>query len=317
MKKRILISAGGTATAWHLATLVSGKFASYFDLFVCDINPPCLIPASRLAQRFFQVPLAASSDYHPHMLALFAEHKIDIFVPLVDADGCRFSSDSAELAALGVRSTGASSGTSAVISNKRSLSVFLESRGFRTPRTVSAEEVANQPGGRFFIKPEHGLGSKGARVAESEEVLRAIARGPGLLVQELCREPEVTVEVFNQGTVLSLCRERLETKAGVCTKARIFTDPALHSLAERLCGALDLPLAFCFQVMTGADGEFLITDVNPRLGAGTALSTAYGWSLASAALVCWGDLPLDPRQFLRTSPGNKYVVRVYEEKVMD
>lgn len=317
MKKNILISAGGTATAWHLAKLAVEKFDSRFNLFVCDINPPHLIPAARLAKRFFQVPLAASPDYCAHMLRLFSEHKIDVFVPLIDADDRRFSSDAAELTALGVRSTGVSSGTSAVIHNKRDLSVFLESRGFRTPRTVSSEEVANRPGGRFFIKPEQGLGSKGARVAESEEVLRAIAKSKNLLVQELCREPEVTVEVFNHGVVRSLCRERLETKAGVCTKARIFADATLHSLAERLCAALDLPVAFCFQVMTGADGEFLITDVNPRLAAGTALSTAYGWSLASAALVCWGDLPLDPQQFLRMSQGDKYVVRVYEEKVMN
>jgi len=317
MKKNILISAGGTATAWHLAKLVTEKFDSYFNLFVCDINPPHLIAASRLAQRFFQVPVVASPDYYSHLLRLFSEHKIDIFVPLIDADDRRFASDTAEVAALGLRSTGASSGTSAVISDKRKLSVFLESHGFRTPRTVSEQQVANQPGGRFFIKPERGLGSKGARVAESEEVLRALAQGKGLLVQEICREPEVTVEVFNQGTVLTLCRERLETKAGVCTKARIYADATLHSLAERLCNALDMPLAFCFQVMRGADGEFLITDVNPRLGAGTALSTAYGWSLASAALVCWGDLPFDPRQFLKMSQGDKYVVRVYEEKVMN
>jgi carbamoylphosphate synthase large subunit len=296
---------------------VSEKFAAYFNLFVCDINPPHLIPAARLAQRFFQVPLAASPDYYSHMLALFAEHNIDIFVPLVDSDDRRFSSDAPELAALGVRSTGVSRGTSLIISNKRKLSAFLCGHGFRTPRTVSVEEVAEQPHGRFFIKPEQGFGSKGARVAESDEVLRAIARDPAQLVQELCREPEVTVEVFNHGGVLSLCRERLETKAGVCTKARIFEDSALHTLAERLCSVLDLPVAFCFQVMTGVDGEFLITDVNPRLGAGTALSTAYGWSLASAALTCWGDLPFDPRQFLKTSPGNKYVVRVYKEVLMD
>ena len=56
MKKNILISAGGTATAWHLDSLVSEKFATYFNLFVCDINPSYLIPGARFAQRFIQVP---------------------------------------------------------------------------------------------------------------------------------------------------------------------------------------------------------------------------------------------------------------------
>jgi hypothetical protein len=53
MKKNILISAGGTATAWYLASLVAEKFTPYFQFFVCDINPPYLITAARLAQRFY------------------------------------------------------------------------------------------------------------------------------------------------------------------------------------------------------------------------------------------------------------------------
>jgi hypothetical protein len=317
MKKNILISAGGTATAWHLASLVSEKFTSYFNLFVCDINPPYLIPAARLAQRFFQVPRIDNPEHHSCMLALFAEHRIDIFVPLIDADVQGFPTDAPELEKLGVKSTGVPSSTSAVIGNKRNLSAFLESHGFTVPKTVLLEEVADQSSRRLFLKPEHGFGSKGARIAEAEEVLHMVAREPDLMIQELCHEPEVTVDVFNHGTVLSLCRERLETKAGVCTKARIFSDVVLHSLAVRLCNVLDLPVAFCFQVMMGTDGNWAITDVNPRLGAGTALSDAYGWSLASAALVCWGDLPLDPCQFLRTLPGDKHVVRVYKELVMD
>jgi hypothetical protein len=62
MKKNILISAGGTATAWHLAFLVSEVFVTHFNLFVCDINPPYLIPTARLAQRFIQVPRIESKQ---------------------------------------------------------------------------------------------------------------------------------------------------------------------------------------------------------------------------------------------------------------
>ena len=42
---------------------MSGKFTSYFNFFVCDINPPYLIPATRLAQRFFQVPRVIEWGY--------------------------------------------------------------------------------------------------------------------------------------------------------------------------------------------------------------------------------------------------------------
>lgn len=317
MKKNILISAGGTATAWHLASLVIERFSSYFNLFICDINPPHLIPTALVAQRFFQVPRIDDPGYHSHMLALFAEYSINIFVPLIDSDVHLFPIDAPDLVKLGVRSTGISCKTSALIGNKRDMANFLESHGICAARTVTVEEVANELERKFFIKPEQGFGSRGARVANAEEVLRAVANESDLLIQELCRGPEVTVEVFNDDIVLSLCRERLETKAGVCTKARIFVDAALQSLAVRLCDVLDLPAAFCFQVMKDADDEWRIIDINPRLGAGTALSTVYGWSLSSAALTCWGEVPLDPMQFLQTLPGDKHVVRVYTELVMD
>ena len=316
-KKNIMLSAGGTATTWHLASLILEKFSAYYKILICDINPQHLVPASRLAETYLQVPRIDSPDYHSHMLGLFDEHGVDIYVPLIDADVHNFPIDAAELVTRGIRSTGVRRSTSAIIGNKRNLSAFLESHGIGSPRTVSQKEVAHALSCKFFVKPEQGCGSVGARVADAEDVLRTLEREPDLLVQELCRGPEITVEVFNRGTVLSICRERLETKAGVCTKARIFSDDALHSLAEQLCTVLDLPVAFCFQVMRGADDKWLITDLNPRLGAGTALSTAYGWSLASAALACWGDLPFDPTVFLRTSPGDKHVVRVYQEQVMD
>jgi carbamoylphosphate synthase large subunit len=250
------------------------------------------------------------------MLNLFEENGIEIYVPLVDADVHCFPVDSSELVRRRIRSTGIQSSVSGIIRDKRALSSFLESQGICVPRTLSREQIGESPGGTLFVKPAEGFGSKGARPVSSDNALRALAEDPSLIVQELCGGPEVTVEVFNREGVSSICRERIETKAGVCTKARVFADRDLHLLAERLCGVLDLPVAFCFQVMCRSDGEWAVTDLNPRLGAGTALSTAYGWSLASAALVCWGDLPFDPREFLKTASTDRYVVRVYQEQVL-
>lgn len=315
-KKNILISAGGTATAWHLASLVCGRFRAYFNLFVCDINPAHLVASSALAAHYLQVPRTDATGYRADMLECFRKFDIDIYVPLVDADVYEFPADDPELASLGMCSTGVHSSAAAILRNKRSLSRHLHTLGIATPRTVSPEEITGATHERLFVKPEEGFGSKDARAASGEEIPRLLAREPKVLVQEYCSGPEITVEVFNASAVLSICRERLEIKAGVCTKARIFFDDVLQAIAERLCAVLCLPLAFCFQVMRGASGDWVVTDLNPRLGAGTALSTAYGWSLASAGLVSWGKLPLDPLQFLKTSPGDRYVVRVYQERLM-
>ncbi len=134
------------------------------------------------------------------------------------------------------------------------------------------------------------------------------------VVQEICHAPEVTVEVFNaRGEVRTLCRERLEVKEGVCTKARLWRDAELSRLAGQLCQALSLPVAFCFQVMKNAANQWVITDLNPRLGAGTSLSSVCGWNLVAAALVVWAGLPEDPLALLEEFEGERFAVRAHRD----
>jgi hypothetical protein len=297
--------------------LATQKFAPYFNVFVCDTNPDYLVPSSSLAKDFFQVPPIGNPEYREHMLDLFRRYGINVFVPLIDADIHTFPTDFPDLTKLGVRCTGVSSDVSRMIRNKRTLMGVLNSNGISTPKTLSQSDLREQGVGTFFVKPETGFGSQGVFTANTAQALAALEAHSGLLVQELCSGPEYTVEVFNQDAVLSICRERLQTKSGVCTKARVFSDSTLHSIAERLTKLFALPVAFCFQVMSRENGEFVLTDLNPRLGAGTALSTACGWSLASAALATWGQIPGDSQTYLSTPRRQQFVVRVFQEILME
>lgn len=263
------------------------------------------------------MPPIEKPEYREHMLDLFRSHDVNVFVPLIDADIHIFPTDSPDLTKLGVRCTGVSGDVSRVIRNKRTLMGVLNSNGISTPKTFSRSDLVEHRAATFFVKPESGFGSQGVFTANTSQALAALEANSGLLVQELCSGPEYTVEVFNQDAVLSICRERLQTKSGVCTKARVFSDSTLHSIAERLTKLFALPVAFCFQVMSRNNGEFVLTDLNPRLGAGTALSTACGWSLASAALATWGQIPGDPRTYLSTPTREQYVVRVFQEILME
>ena len=317
MKKRILFSAAGTATAWHLISMAAERFNSEIEIYVCDTNPPYLIPASRLAHKFFQVPPIDSTNYQEHMRAILSEFRIDLLVPLIDDDINIFPADSPELRRLGVRSTAMSAASGTILCSKSRTYDFLNANGLSTPRLLTREELTARQSDLYFVKPDFGFGSRGARPCTGKEALRALQSDSTLLVQEILRAPEITVEVFNHDGVESMCRERIETKDGVCTKARAFFDDRMHELAKKICQVLEMPAAFCFQTMTNAQGERVITDLNPRLGAGTALSTACGWSLAAAVLTVWSESRRDPRQFLRPWEGDKYVVRVYRELVME
>jgi len=164
-----------------------------------------------------------------------------------------------------------------------------------------------------ILKPKNGFGS----------VIHLITKNSYLnfenfdifIMQEYCDIPEITIDVhyseeFN--FFAYACRERIETKSGVCTKARIFNDPVLGEMALNLAKNLNLS-SFCFQVMN-LKNEFVITDINPRLGAGTAMSLAVGMDFFGAMFsTLWGS---DPKPFFTNITEDKYVTRQYSEFVM-
>ncbi|MBT4520456.1 MAG: hypothetical protein HOC23_10660 [Halieaceae bacterium] len=317
-KKKILIGGGGTATAWHLSSLATtAPFSDFLELYIADTHAAHLVPASILSHRFLQVLSVSDPSYPVQMLTMLEENSIDIFVPLIDDDVYTFTSDNEDLKSLGVLSTSVCRASAALLADKQILSRHLNANGIATARIISrSDDLDMHMESNVFVKPRRGYGSRGAYrccIAEAQ----ALFGREDLLIQECLAQPEITVEVFNfNGEIKSLSRERIEVKAGVCTKARIWHDPALHALAIAIGEAIAMPVAYCFQVMKGTDQNWRVIDVNARLGAGTALSTCANWSLASAALSVWGQCDMDPFKYLIEPADDIFVGRVYREVVM-
>jgi hypothetical protein len=101
----------------------------------------------------------------------------------------------------------------------------------------------------------------------------------------------------------------------VCTKARIFEDADLATLAGSVATQLDLAGSFCIQVMKRhEDYTWQITDINPRPGAGTRMTAAAGVDLTAAGMAeAFGE---DPQPFLKPLEHTTHVVRTYEEWVL-
>jgi predicted ATP-grasp superfamily ATP-dependent carboligase len=129
--------------------------------------------------------------------------------------------------------------------------------------------------------------------------------------------PEITIDAFRAADgafFRCACRERVEVKAGVCTKARVHDDPELLALARAIADRLPLRGTFCVQVMRDAAGAWRVTDINARPGAGTRLSAAVGLDFLCATLVdAWGG---DARPLLPPLGRERWVVRAYVEYVM-
>ena len=315
MKKKVLVTAGGTAAAWHLISVIETHFSQDVELFICDINPPWLIPGSRRCTLYFQVPPISEPGYYDHMLNLLASHDIEIVVPLIDEDIALFPEDNSDLRSLGVRSTAPAARVCERITDKVAMYDWIRSIGVAVPRQFEWNEL--EPDREYFIKPERGFGSRGVIRLKGRSIRECPEYANGFIVQELCHAPEVTMEIFSdRSCLLALCRERVETRCGVCTKARFFRDHELEGLAGKIASKVELPAASCVQFMRGSNEKWCLTDFNLRLGAGTALSSAAGFELARAALCSWLGRGRDSLQHLRMPERETFAVRVYQEILM-
>jgi len=242
-------------------------------------------------------------------LEIFDKYNINILIPLIDWDLQLFPRDSQDLLLRNIFSTAPDKKTFYALSNKKMLHDTARSVGIPTPKIYTMESV--DPTIEYFVKPIIGFGSRNVKKILGAEIQSVQA--DEFIVQEMCEPIEITVDIFcNLGQVSCVCRERLETKAGVCTKARIFRDAVIEDRIRRLASIVSLPECCCAQFMWGKSGDWLLTDFNLRLGAGSALSAAVGFTIAEAAVAVW----LKKLPFVFKLPANEhFVVRHYTELV--
>lgn len=308
--KNILVLSGGTGTAWSICNALRSHKDAEINLLVCDTNPAWLVHSSVLADVFLQVPPIKAAGYYEHMLSLVDQYHIDIIVPLIDLDFQYFPRDNEDLLARGVFSTAPERKTFELLSNKKWMADTLQKLGVATPRTFERSELDDDTD--YFVKPVLGFGARNTQKLSGREIKRGSF--DECIFQELCLPREVTVDVFSaELPIRSVCRERIETKAGVCTKARVYREPKLETALQAVAQNLALPECCCVQFMESQSGEWKLTDFNLRLGAGSALSAAVGFKLAEAASACWLGLSYDG--LLKYPDAEKFVVRHYTELV--
>lgn len=311
-KNRILITAGGTATAWHICETIRQYYADDFIIHLSDMYDAALVPAAIYAQRFHKVPPILAEGYREVMYELLAREQIDIVVPLIDHDLFIFPEDDENLRRLGIWSTGAPLNTARTLADKRAMFVFLQAHDLPTPRVCHLSEVEAEKD--YVLKPARGFGTKGFRRVRGKDVAMLLAEGD--IIQEECtRTPEsfeITAEVYQESSFVKIfCRERIETKAGVCTKMRRHEIPEIETYIRRLVSLLPCPTAFCGQFLCH-QGQWNMVDCNLRLPAGTAMATASGFQLTRALLAHLLGKTVDER-FFQVNRDVKTVLRVFQE----
>lgn len=301
----LLITAAGTGVGWAYSLTLTQQFPEA-RLITADINPAAWCSAAQLAMLHVEWPaFEAGESYLAQVNALIAAEGVTHYLPIIDPE-IDFAARHrgrirAELLAPDPAFT-------ALALAKDCYATELGALGIDCPRNLSrAELIAGRAG---FAKRSGSFGSRAAWRIERIEQLDALP--PDTFVQEALDGPEFTADCFPLGPseVFVSVRERVETKSGVCTKARIAPNAGMQTIARQLVSGLGLKSPFCFQAM--AHGERLaVTDLNPRLGAGTLMSAANGSDFFAAHLARAFGRPW--RERLQTHRERCAVTRQYIE----
>lgn len=282
-KRNVLIGGGGTGTAFAIATRLQALWHDRLRLIVTDIYDRDLVTTSLLADAFHQVPRADDPNFAQVLGQILEEEAIDIYIPLLNAE-IRAAWTLPKTQHLDIWLAG----PGPELLDKAAADPWLQAQGVRVPQQLS--DLQGRPDDEtWFVKPRDGFGSRGARALSVAEIraLDAEERA-GSIIQEICKTPEITIDSFydaETGFTRAYCRERLETKSGVCTKARVSFHPELAEIASKIGAGLGQRGAICFQAMRGQAG-WCVTDLNLRPGAGTALTVAAGYDVLAASYAC-------------------------------
>lgn len=280
----VLIGAAGTTTAFGLVRTLRSYWPDSVRIVAADVNPRRLVAAAALADDFLQCPPVADRGYVDWLEGALAGSGASVYVPLIDAD---------IVVAAELRESGRSGGariaappveSARICCDKLATYEWLRARGLPGCETWEPA-LAPARGAGLVAKSRRGQGSAGFQALDGLAELDALRGSPDLVVQAACVPPEVTIDAYlsARGDLFrAVCRERLEVKAGVSTKARVFESEELAAIAEPIVRGLALAGGSCIQVMRGDGGEWRVTDVNARPGAGTRLSSAAGVDVLGA-----------------------------------
>ena len=312
MKKVLLLSCGTNACI-HIAKILKTRFPNDFFLVGCDINKEWLIGSVQWLDDFIQSPLSSDSKYYEFVLNVCKIKNIDWIIPVYDSDQFLFTQNNKDLLQLGIKTFGLPTDLD-FYKDKRQSADFLKSCGIPVPKYYSINELEEEK--IYFVKPVTGSGSIGVRKATGREI-KNIDNIQDFIIQETCTEPEYTLECFNfNNKIYSVCRERIASKSGVCTKTRIFYNEELEKSAVKLLKRTQLPYVFNMQFMKSYSDEYVCTDLNLRTAGGMALSYAAGWDEVSALANIM--LEKDEARIIQTVNQKiceQYVIRHYEEVV--
>lgn len=251
-----------------------------------------------------------AEDLYDHLHSVVVENEITIIIPFVD--GAVSVAQEYEARYPGEVYVPAKGNSTAMFDKCAADDVF-RAASLAVPEKFSVDTIT-ESAFPVIAKPRFGSASKGILVFHNlkEWEARTPSVNDYLIQKFIASAEEYTVDCFVtlNGTKYLSSRRRLEVTGGEVTRTITVDDSSVAHLACDTLRATGLKGAVTVQILRDPlTGEFMIMEVNPRLGGGAVCSVKAGFHLPEAIISEASGLPVKP---MSATPGVE-MIRYYQE----
>lgn len=237
-----------------------------------------IAPAIYEADKYYIVPSMSAPDYLDVILDICKKEHINGVFSLIDPELSLLAQNAGSFSATGCTVIGSSYELCEMSLNKYEMYKWLVRHRYRCAKSYTDKDEFFESVRRkeidypVFIKPICGSASIAiSKVYDRDTVELLFSHADGLMIQEFLDGQEIGADVYIDmisGEVVSIfTKNKLKMRAGETDKAVSFKDQKLFALIERFVteagyrGQIDIDI---FAI----NGEYYISEVNPRFGGG-------------------------------------------------
>lgn len=243
-----------------------------------------LAPALYEADKYYITPWITADDYWNQIELICDKENIGLIISLIDPELELLAQEKERFEKKGILVNTSNYQTIHDTYNKFQTLEFIRKHNYPWIRTYLSLEDAllNLDNGTIklplFIKPSCGSGSQGIRKINSKEEL-IHSYQEEMIIQEYMDGPEIGIDVFVDlisGKVCSIfAKKKLKMRAGETDKSVSYKNETLFNMISRFAEEYQLKGAIDIDVFE-KNGEFFISEVNPRFGGGYLHAYACG-----------------------------------------
>lgn len=237
-----------------------------------------MAPALYDADVHYIVPRMTDEHYLDCIFDICKKEQVCAVLSLIDPELSLLAEHRQEFEQLGVKVIGSSYELCELSLDKYEMYLWLKERGYSCAKSYmdKAAFIADLEKGEIsfpvFVKPARGSASIAISKADDMQMLDFLFdRGEGMMIQEFMNGQEIGADAYIDmvsGEVVSIfTKKKVKMRAGETDKALSFKDEKLFALLKRFIaeagfsGQIDIDV---FDV----NGEYYISEVNPRFGGG-------------------------------------------------